>query len=182
MDGQTPETPRPPFEPLDISSITNLEARKTVEFWLAQRNLNRGCYTLVPEDKFDFRVAEGFATSRENLTYQIKVHDNLLKCIKEGTLVFGKHYQELDLEGLTKEELLEVWDGIDRQIIEMLASEDPQRIIAVPEGFEPSLTGAVATLQGHEIYHIKENRSMLRTLKIPEFEGLWRMWGPNNAG
>ena len=178
MDGVSAERPQP-FKSLDTSVITNEQDKGFAEAWLAERNLNRGCYELIDEFHFDVRPAEGFTTARENLTYQIKVHDNFLKCMKEKELTYGKHYAEIEseLRGLTREQLLERLDELDERIVRQLAVFGNNNVKVPWENLPVSFAEAALSLRSHEIYHIQTNRSLLRHFGIPEFPQLSETWG-----
>lgn len=163
---------------LNTSSVTDPEAKIFVETWLIQRNLNKEIYDSVPEDKFDFKVTPRSLSTRENLIYQIKVHDNYLKCVEEGVLIHGKHYEELKLDGLGKKELLETWDNIDKKIIEFLSSEKmKKKVILSPNNKEVSVIIALWGLEGHEKYHLGRISVTLEALNIPRSESLKQNWG-----
>lgn len=175
MDGVTPESGAQ--GKIDTSIIANPEARTFVEGWTVQHGLNRAMYDAVPDDRFDHRPAEGFPTPRENLAYQVKVHDNFLKCLGEGKLEFGKHYGEVELEGLSSEQLLEMWDAVDRQIVESI-SVDSDRLIMMPWGAKlPAHQATGISLRDNEVYHMQVNRGLLRNMGISEPQEVRNMWG-----
>jgi hypothetical protein len=164
---------------IDTTNIANPEARAFVEGWTVQHSLNRAMYDAVPEDRFDHRPTEGFPTPRENLAYQIKVHQNFLKCIGEGTLVFGKHYEEIEkeLEGKTRDQLLAMWDLIDRQVVEAVAAA-PDQLVGMPWGAQlPAYQAAGISLRDNEVYHLQSNRGLLRNMGITEPPEVSAKWG-----
>ncbi len=178
MDGKTPEVQLSANGRLDLSPVTNPEALVFAKAWATQRDLNRDFYASVPDDKFEFRIAEGSPSTRENLEYQIKVHDNYLKGVREGELMHGKHYGELELGGLTKDELLVRLDEIDRGIIEFVSSSERSKQVIVPWSEEPvSAIGAFWGLKDHEIYHLGRNGMMAEAIGIPRSDDLKKVWG-----
>jgi hypothetical protein len=176
MDVNIPDQDLAQVERLDTSKIINPEIKFSADSWFVQRNFNKNMYSLIPEESFDLRLPEGFSTPRENLEYQIRVHDNLVKSIYEGELEFGRHYGELDLSGLTKVQLLKMLDDIDGKFIDALAASP--REIKVPWKKTPgNFQDIVWNLRDHEVYHLKSNRDILRNLKIKEPDEVKSFWG-----
>jgi len=166
------------LDSIDLIQIKNPELVSFLRSWLTQRGLNREIYSLIPDDKSDFKPTEKSPSVRENIIYQIKVHDNYLKCIKEGKLEHGKHYEELNFEGLTKDQLLKMWDNIDIEIVDFLSSEDIEKQVSVPWSKNPvSTLNAFWGLENHEIYHLGRNSVTLEALNIPRPDSLKKVWG-----
>ena len=169
------------LESIDLSLIENPELVDFLRSWLTQRNLNREIYLLLSERFFNYQPAEISPSVKDSLIYQIKVHDNYLKCVKEGNLIHGKHYgdfKEFELERLSSQELLEKWDEIDKNIIDYLSISNSSNQVNVPWSETPvSSIDAFSGLINHEIYHLGRNSVILEALKIPRPESLKKVWG-----
>jgi len=62
---------------MDISKITNIEARRFINAFSTNRTITREYYELVSEEQFDFRMVDTSErksdTPRESLRHQIGV-------------------------------------------------------------------------------------------------------------
>ena len=91
---------------------------------------------------------------RESLAHQIGVQNDYLNGVITGTLAFNSGDDKL-LKSLTKAELLEKLQEVDRKLIDLLSEPDiGKRKVKVPwiEAPIPAITSLWA-LDSHEILH-----------------------------
>lgn len=169
---------------MDISKITNPEAKRFINSFLADREINREFYKLVSEDKFDFRIVDTperkSDSLRESLAHQVDTTRDYINGVKTGVLSFGIKYDDLQKPiKLSKEELFNKLDQAEIDLITIL--EDPEignKRVKVPWSNEP--IPAIASLWGldsHEILHTGWNLAIMDHLNITRFPALKRMWG-----
>ncbi len=169
---------------MDLSKITNPEAKRFINTFLADRQINKEFYNRVPEDKFDFRMVDWperkSDSPRESLAHQIDTTRDYVNGIKNGILNFTIKYDDLsDPIKLSKEQLLAKLAEAEQELIAVLA--DPEignKKVKVPWSQEP--IPAIASLWGldsHEILHTGWNLAIMDHLNIPRFPVLKKMWG-----
>lgn len=169
---------------MDISKITDPQAKAFIEQFLRDREVNREFYKRVSEDKFDFRMVDTpqrrSDSPRESLTHQIDTTRDYVNGVKTGTLQFGVKYDDLaEPQKLTKDELLAKLAETEEELIQILS--DPNmgsKKVKVPWSKEP--IPAVPSLWGldsHEILHQGWNLAIMDFLNIERFPALKAMWG-----
>lgn len=169
---------------MDISKIANPAAKMFIDTFLANRNINKEFYNLVPEDKLDFRMVDTpqrkSDSPRESLIHQIDTTRDYLNGVTSGVLQFDNQYEDLHLpKKLTKSDLLKKLGETEKELIEVLS--DPKisnKKVQVPWSKEPipaidSLWG----LDSHEVLHTGWNLAVMDYLNIERFPALKRMWG-----
>lgn len=169
---------------MDISKIANPAAKMFIDTFLANRNINKEFYNLVPEDKLDFRMVDipqiKSDSPRESLIHQIDTTRDYLNGVTSGVLQFDNQYEDLHLpKKLTKSDLLKKLGETEKELIDVLS--DPKisnKKVKVPWSKEPipaidSLWG----LNSHEVLHTGWNLAVMDHLNIERFPALKRMWG-----
>src|SRR3990167_3508473 len=96
---------------MDISKVTDPQAKAFIEQFIRDREINKEFYKRVPEDKLDYRIVntpkKKSDSPRESLTHQIDTTRDYIKGVKTGVLKFRIVYDDLsNLQELTKGELL----------------------------------------------------------------------------
>lgn len=169
---------------MDISKITNPAAKMFIDTFLANRNINKEFYNLIPEDKLDFRMVDTpqrkSDSPRESLIHQIDTTRDYLNGVTSGVLQFDNQYGDLHLpKKLTRSDLLKKLGETEKELIEVLG--DPKisnKKVQVPWSKEPipaidSLWG----LDSHEVLHTGWNLALMDHLNIERFPALKRIWG-----
>ncbi len=138
-------------------------------------------YTLLPEDKYDFRLVETEQTRsdspKESLAHILEVQLMYVAGCKTGKLEFKdmdvNHYWKM-----SKEELLAESNKLNNQLLEYISSEDfdPQRVVEVPWGKSTAL-GILYEMRSHLILHEGWNLALMDILEIPRYESLKNIWG-----
>ncbi len=169
---------------MDISKIVTPQAKMFIETFLANRDINREFYKLVPEEKFDFRMVDisqrRSDSPRESLIHQIDTTRDYINGVKTGVLRFRNKYDDLDgAEKFSKTELLKKLEETEQKLLEVLA--DPKissKKVQVPWGKSPiSVVASLYGLNSHEILHTGWNLAIMDHLGIERFPSLKRMWG-----
>lgn len=169
---------------MSISEIINPEAKRFINSFLVDREINREFYNLVPEDKFDFRMVNSpqrkSDSPRESLAHQIDTTRDYINGVKTGILRFTIKYEDLsNLAKLTKPELLTMLKKTEQELINILSDpEIANKKVQVSWSIEP--IPAVASLWGldsHEILHTGWNLALMDCLDIRRFPALKKMWG-----
>lgn len=169
---------------MDISKITNPEAKRFLRAFLADREINREFYNRVPEESFDFRMVDTpqkkSDSPRESLAHQIDTTRDYINGIKSGVLKFANKYEDLsDPSKLSKSELLSKLGKTEQELIEVLSDpEIENKKVKVP--WNDDLIPAIASLWGldsHEILHTGWNLAVMDHLNIERFPALKKMWG-----
>jgi hypothetical protein len=169
---------------MDISKITNLEAKRFINAFLADREINREFYVRVPDDKFDFRMVDTLErksdSPRESLTHQIDTTRDYINGVKTGILKFAGKYPDFSRsQSLSKNELLKKLEESENNLLDILSDPDiGNKKVQVPWSKEP--IPAVASLWGldsHEILHTGWNLALMDNLNIERFPALKKMWG-----
>lgn len=167
---------------MDISKVTNLEAKRFLNVFFLYRSINREFYELVPEDKFDFRMVDTSDrksdSPRESLAHQINVERSYMQNILNGRSEFGTNNDET-LKTKSKSELLKILDETDQKLIEFLSDENNlQKKVIVKWSKTP--IPAISYMWGlndHEIFHNGWNIALMDHLSIPRFKKLKQVWG-----
>lgn len=169
---------------MDISKIANPAAQMFIDTFLANRNINKEFYNLVPEDKLDFRMVDTpqrkSDSPRESLIHQIDTTRDYLNGVTSGVLQFDNQYEDLHLpKKLTKSDLLKKLGETEKELIEVLS--DPKisnKKVQVPWSKEPiPAIDCLWGLDSHEILHTGWNLAVMDHLNIERFPALKRMWG-----
>lgn len=169
---------------MDISKVTNPEAKRFINAFLADREINKEFYNRVPENQFDFRMVDNpqkkSDSPRESLTHQIDTTRDYVNGVKTGVLRFASKYNDLsEPSKLSKSELLQKLEETEQELLEVLA--DPEignKQVQVPWSKEP--IPALASLWGldsHDILHTGWNLAIMDHLNIERFPALKKMWG-----
>lgn len=167
---------------MDISKVTNQEAKRFLNIFLLYRSVNREFYELVPEDKFDFRMVDTedkkSDSPRESLAHQINVQNSYMQNILNGISKFGTN-NDGTLKLKSKQELLKILDETDQKLIEFLSDENNlQKKVAVKWSKTPiSAMVYIWGLNDHEIFHNGWNIALMDHLNIPRFNTLQQVWG-----
>lgn len=168
----------------DLSKIINKEAKRFIEQFFRDREINREFYIRVPEDKFDFRIVDTSQrrsdSPRESLAHQIDTTRDYINGVKTGILKFAGKYPDLSrLQSLNKEELLKKLEESEKELVEILSDSDiGNRKVQAPWSKKP--IPAIASLWGldsHEILHQGWNLAIMDHLNIERFPALKTMWG-----
>jgi uncharacterized damage-inducible protein DinB len=169
---------------MDISKITNPEAKRFTSSFLADREINREFYIRVPEEKFDFRMVDTpqrrSDSPRESLAHQIDTTRDYINGVKTGTLKFGGKYSDLENpQSLSKEDLLKKLEECEQELIDVLSEPDIEsKKVKVPWSSEPiPATASLWGLDSHEILHTGWNLALMDFLNIERFPALKKMWG-----
>lgn len=169
---------------MNVSKITNPEAKALIEQFLRDREINKEFYRRVPEDKLDFRMVDTprkkSDSPRESLAHQIDTTRDYINGVKTGVLQFSVKYDDLaEPQKLSKKELLAKLEESEQQLIKILSDpEVVKRKVKVPWSKEP--IPAVPSLWGldsHEILHQGWNLAIMDHLNIERFPVLKKMWG-----
>lgn len=169
---------------MDISSITNQDAKRFIEQFFRDRAINREFYEKVPTEKFDFRMVDTperkSDSPRESLAHQIDTERDYINGVRTGELKFGVAYDDLkDPSTQNKVQLLQKLQEADQELIEILSDPDiSNKKIKVPWSNAP--IPAVSTLwalDSHEILHTGWNLAVMDHLNIERFPALKEMWG-----
>ena len=169
---------------MDISKITNPQAKMFIETFLANRNINREFYKRVPEDNFDFRMVDTpkrkSDSPRESLIHQIDATRDYINGVRTGVLLFDNKYDDLDSpEKLSKTELLKKLEETEQELVEVVA--DPEiggKKVKVPWSNKPvSAIDSLWGLDSHEVLHTGWNLAIMDHLGIKRFSALKRTWG-----
>lgn len=167
---------------MDITKITDPEAKRFIQQFLTDRAINKEYYERVPEDKFGYRMVDTperkSDSPRESLGHQIGVQNDYMSGIVTGTLTF-KSGDDKQLKSLGKTELLKKLQEVDQKLIGLLS--DPEignKKVKVPWSETP--IPAIASLwamDSHEILHTGWNLAVMDHLNIERFPTLKRIWG-----
>lgn len=169
---------------IDISRITDTQAKSFIEQFIKDREINKEFYRRVPEDEFDFRMVDTSErksdSPRESLAHQIDTTRDYINGVKTGVLKFGVEYDDLvELQELTKDELLTKLEESEKELVEILSDpEINKKQVRVPWSKKP--IPAVSSLWGldsHEILHQGWNLAIMDHLNIERFPALRGMWG-----
>ena len=167
---------------MDFSKVTNAKAKDFLESFFIHREINREFYKRVSKEKFDFRMVDTLERKsdsvRESLAHQINVQRVYMKAAVMGELKFGDYYnQQLKVE--PKEDLLKELEKTDRELIEMLASEENlNKEIVVPWSKKSiNMIDMLWGLNEHEILHTGWNIAIMDHLNIERFPALKKIWG-----
>lgn len=169
---------------IDISKVTDPQAKTFLEQFLRDRKINREFYKRVPEDRLDFRMVDTpkrkSDTPRESLAHQIDTTRDYVEGVKTGTLQFGIKYKDLaEPQKLTKDELLTKFRQTEEELVTILA--DPKiktKKVKVPWSKKPiPAVSALWGLDSHEILHQGWNLAIMDHLNIERFPALKAMWG-----
>lgn len=169
---------------IDLSKVTNPEAKRFLRAFFGDRQINKDFYQLVPEDKFDYHMVDTperkSDSPRESLAHQVDTTRDYINGIKTGALTFGAKYEDLvNPTALTKEKLLAKLTETEKELIKLLADSGiADKKVKVPWSQEP--IPAIASLWGldsHEILHTGWNLALMDHLGIPRFPSLQGMWG-----
>lgn len=167
---------------MDFSKVKDPEARDFLQSFFAHREINREFYRLVPEDKFDFRMVDTperkSDSPRESLAHQINVQRSYMKAIEVGELRFGDYYNQ-NLQGKSKEELLQELERADKELIDLLSREEnlKKKVIVPWNKKGVRVIQMLWGLQEHEILHTGWNLAIMDHLNIKRFPALRKMWG-----
>ena len=136
----------------DLSKITNPEAKRVIEQFFRDREINKEFYKLVPEDKFDYLMVDTpqrkSDSPRKSLAHQIDTTRDYINGVKTGALSFGIKYDDLTSpDKLSKDELLKKLEEAENELIELLT--DPKigdKKVKVPWSTVPIFAIASETL------------------------------------
>ena len=167
---------------MHLVKVKNKGAFNFLNTFFIHREINKKYYTIVPEDKYDFRMVETNKiksdSPRESLAHQINVQNTYMDAIKIGKLKFGSGYNEC-LFTKSKEELLELLNKSDNQLVKLLSKdENVNMLVAVP--WSKSTIKAIDMLwsmNSHEILHTGWNLALMDHLNIERFQELKQVWG-----
>ena len=169
---------------IDISRITNPEAKRFITAFLADREINREFYLRVPEDRFDFRMVNTPArksdSPRESLAHQIDTTRDYINGVKTGVLKFNIKYPDLEnIQKLSKAILLEKLEEGEKDLVEVLVEAvNQKKKVQVPWAKEPLYAVIILwSLDSHEILHTGWNLALMDFLNIERFPALKKMWG-----
>jgi len=167
---------------MDLSSITNPEARRFANTFFMYRNINREFYENVPEDKFDFRIVDTQGrksdSPRDSLAHQINVQRSYLCSIADGKAEHIKYY-DADLKTLSKEKLLKELEKAEQKLIDFLSVEENLEKLVIVK-WSPTPIKAISylwALNDHEIFHNGWNVAVMDHLNMERFPALKRIWG-----
>lgn len=168
----------------DISKVKNPDARRFLNQFLVNRAINREYYTLVPEDKFDFRMVDTPTrksdTPRESLIHQIATQRNYIQGLQSGMIDFEKLYNDLmDTPPISKAKLLELLQKEDENLVAVLSDPNIRTImVKVPWSIKPiKALFVIWGLDAHETLHIGWNLALMDHLGIERFQNLKDVWG-----
>lgn len=169
---------------MDLSKITNPEAKRFINAFFADREINCEFYKRVPEDKFDYRMVDTKErksdSPRESLVHQIDTQRDYVNAIKTGKLEFGVKYDDLkNPQKLSKQELLKKLEKEDQRLVSLLENEgNCKKLVKVPWSQTPiPVVSMLWALDSHEILHTGWNLALMDHLNIERFPALKRMWG-----
>ena len=167
---------------LDIQAIQNPQVRTFYSLWWPQHKILYDFYFHLPEDQFDYRMAEiperKSDSPRESLAHILYVELVYFNGVRNGKLEFKsmgvEHYREL-----SKEKLLAEMERIDADTLAYLTSEafDPSQPVKVFWGGEMNPVDVLYFLRDHDILHIGWNLAVMDHLNIPRYESLIQYWG-----
>ena len=169
---------------MDISKVTNPEAKAFLAQFARDRGVNSEYYKRVLEDKLDFRMVDTperkSDSPRESMVHQIATTREYIDGAKSGVLRFGIQYEDLaEPQKLTKKDLLRFLQKTEEDVVEVLADpEISDKKVKVPWSNNP--IPAVAALWGldsHEILHQGWNLALMDHLNIERFPALKEIWG-----
>ena len=169
---------------MDISKITNINAKAFFDQFLINRNINLEFYQQVPEHNLDYRMVDNpnrkSDSPRESIAHQITTDRQYLDAVKSGELNFGIEYDDLKKASkLTKQELLHKLEADTQKLIELLSDEENcDKKITVPWSKVP--IGVISMLYGldsHEVLHTGWNLAIMDHLNIERFPALRETWG-----
>ena len=169
---------------MDLTKVTNPEAKALLSQFLTDREINREFYKRVPEDKFDFRMVDTpkrkSDSPRESLAHQIDTTRDYINAVKTGVLKFGVKYKDLtETARLSKQQLLKKLRETEEELVRILADpEIGKKKVKVPWSKEPipAIT-CLWALDSHEILHQGWNLALMDHLNIERFPALKKMWG-----
>jgi hypothetical protein len=167
---------------MDISSVTNPEAKRFITTFLANREINTEFYRRVPEEQFDFRMVNTASrksdSPRESLLHQIDTTKDYIQGIISGVLQFELTYDDLS-PSLSKQELIQKLDQTEKELVNVLSSSDiREKLMTVPWSTSPiPALSAIWGLNSHEILHTGWNLAIMDQLNIDRFPALRKMWG-----
>lgn len=167
---------------MNITKITDPEAKRFILQFSTDRAINREYYERVPEVKFDYRMVDTperkSDSPRESLGHQIGVQNDYMNGVISGTLAF-KSGDDKQLKSLPKAELLQKLQEADQRLLELLSDPDiGNKKIKVPwsETPIPAIVSLWA-MDSHEILHTGWNLAVMDHLNIERFPTLKEMWG-----
>lgn len=159
---------------MDISKITNLEAKRFLNMFIQNREINEEFYNLVPEDKFDFRMVDTperkSDSPRESLIHQIYVTKNYIYSFQHNKIEWSEERYTLLMAGewekKDKTELLQELTKTEDELVNVLSNIAPDKSL-----------GFLWGLDSHEVLHLGWNLALMDHLNIPRFESLKKIWG-----
>lgn len=167
---------------LDISKVTNSEAKKFITAFFANRAINREYYEIVPEERFDYRMVDNSAqksdSPRESLGHQIGVQQDYMNGVITGVLKFETG-DDKKLKGLSKAELLKKLTEVDEKLVEILSDKNiDNKTVKTSWSKTPiSVVSSLWGLDSHEILHTGWNLAVMDHLNIKRFDSLKNIWG-----
>lgn len=169
---------------MDISKVTNSEARRFLLQFLSDREINREFYTLVPENKYDFRMVNTpmrkSDSPRESLCHQIDTERDYINGVKKGKLSFRIKYNDLqEIDQLSKDKLLKMLQKEDEELIKILSNPKiSSKVVLAPWSKTPlPFISVIWALDSHEILHTGWILALMDHLNIPRFKKLQQVWG-----
>lgn len=173
---------------MDISKVTNPEAKRFLIVFLKDRKINREVYKHIPENMFDFRMVNAKMrksdTPRESLIHQIYVTRNHIHSLKNGNLQWGSDdiYGTLmkeDFKNKTKDELLALLAQTEKELIKELSNPHINKKKIKVDWSSQAIPALVSiwSLDRHEVLHTGWNLALMDNLNIERFRELKEMWG-----
>lgn len=167
---------------MDTSKVANKEAVAFLNAFLLHRGINKKYFSLVPEDKYDYRMVNTperkSDSPRDSLAHHINVENTYILGIETGLLKFGSAYNK-DLMIKSKKELLDLLEQSDNHLIDLLSKdENINKLVSVPwnkDGIRA--IDMLWSLNSHEILHTGWNLAVMDHLNIERFPELKQIWG-----
>jgi len=138
-------------------------------------------YSLVPEDKYDFRLIDTFNRKsdsiRESFAHVLAMNYVYLDGCKSGVIRFSIEPYSY-LFAYSKKQLLTEAENFEKELMQFISAHDfdETKLIDAPWGKTTIMT-ALFALREHLILHVGWNLAIMDALNIPRFESLKKVWG-----
>jgi len=163
------------------------QAKIFLEAFSKNRAINKEFYSLVPEDKLDFRMVDTperkSDSPRESIVHQVYVTRNYIHSVEVGEYKWSdERYEQVmkeDISGFNKQQLLVELKKTEKELVGLLSHESiNSKQVKVSKNSKPiSFISSLWGLNNHEILHMGWNLAIMDHLDIPRFQKLKEMWG-----
>lgn len=163
-----------------VAGIANEELRRQLEKYYAEHFLLVDFFTLVPQGRYEVRIAVdtpqgSSASTRDNLVHIIANLEDRLAGLERGEYKWG--YPDPSIGRLTKADLLDRLISADSRLLDLVSvPEVASRYIATPRG-TTSVTDFVGNMVPHQILHQGIHLGLMDMLGMRRPESYVARWG-----